>query len=131
MQLADLATDALQHARQLGAEAGDVIIAAGDSFSAGVRLGKVEKILNSREKRMGIRLFVGQSSAITSTANFAREAVRALVEETVVLARATAPDEFSGLPDGEELKGGFPDLDLVDTTTPLAPEEKIARAREA
>lgn len=131
MQLADLATDALQHAQQLGAEAGDVIIAEGDSFSASVRLGKVEKILNSREKRMGIRLFVGKSSAITSTANFTREAVHALVEETVVLARATAADEFSGLPGVEELKGELPDLDLVDTTTPPSPEEKIARAREA
>src|SRR5262249_34702130 len=131
MQLANLATDTLQHARQLGAEAGDVIIAAGESFSASVRLGKVEKILNSREKRMGIRLFVDKSSAITSTANFTREAVYALVEETIALAKATVADEFSGLPDAEELERDFPDLDLVDTSTPLSPEEKIARAREA
>jgi PmbA protein len=94
MQLADLATDALQHAQQLGAEAGDVIIAAGDSFSASVRLGKVEKILNSREKRMGIRLFVGQSSAITSTANFTREAVHALIEDTVVWQKPPLPMNF-------------------------------------
>src|SRR5258708_39556860 len=119
MQLVDLAHDALQHAQQLGSEAGDVIIAAGDSFSASVRLGKVEKILNSREKRLGIRLFVGKSSAITSTANFTREAIHALVEDTVVLARATAADEFSGLPGVEELKGELLDLDLVDTTTSL------------
>lgn len=131
MQLADLATDTLKQARQLGAEAGDVIIAAGDSFSAAVRLGKVEKILNSREKRMGLRLFVGKSSAITSTANFTHEAIQALVEETVALARATAADEFSGLPEGEPLHDSFPDLDLADTTVSLTPEEKIARAREA
>ncbi len=131
MQLADLATDILHQAQQLGAEAGDVIIAAGDSFSATVRLGKVEKILNSREKRLGLRLFVGKSSAITSTANFTSEAVRTLVEETVALAKATAADEFSGLPNGEPPNHDFPDLDLVDTKAALTPEEKIACAREA
>jgi PmbA protein len=131
MQLIDLATDTLQHAQRLGADAGDVIIAAGESFSASVRLGKVEKILNAHEKRMGLRLFIGKSSAITSTANFTREAVYALVEETVALARATAADEFSGLPLAEELARDLPDLDLADTEASLTPEEKVARAREA
>ena len=69
MQLEDLATEVLQQARRLGASAGDVLIAVGEAFSAGVRLGEVEKVHNAREKRMGIRLFVGHSSAITSTAN--------------------------------------------------------------
>jgi PmbA protein len=131
MQLVDLATETLQHARQSGADAGDVIIALGESFSASVRLGAVEKILNSREKRMGIRLFFGKSSAITSTANFSRAAVRALVEETVALAKATAADEFSGLPMVEELASDQPDLDLADMSTTLSLENKIALAREA
>src|SRR2546426_12608872 len=98
MQLEDLATTVLQQAQQLGANAGDVLIATGESFSAGVRFGEVEKVHNAREKRMGLRLFVGHSSAITSTANFAREAVDDLVAETVALAEATAAGEFSGLP---------------------------------
>ena len=131
MQLEDLATSVLQDAQRLGASAGDVVIATGESFSAGVRLGQVEKVQNAREKRMGIRLFVGQSSAITSTANFTREAVQALVGETVALAKATAADEFSGLPAQEELARDFPDLDLADATANLVPEEKIALAREA
>jgi PmbA protein len=80
---------------------------------------------------MGLRLFAGYSSAITSTANFSREAVQTLVEETVALAKATAADEFSGLPAGEELAQDFPDLDLTDTSEHLSPEDKIALAREA
>jgi len=131
MQLEDLATSVLQDAQRLGASAGDVVIATGESFSAGVRLGQVEKVQNAREKRMGIRLFVGQSSAITATANFTREAVQALVGETVALAKATAADEFSGLPAQEELARDFPDLDLADVTANLVPEEKIGLAREA
>lgn len=131
MQLEELATIVLQDAQRLGATAGDVVIAAGESFSAGVRLGQVEKVQNAREKRMGMRLFVGQSSALTSTADFTREAVRALVEETVALAKATAADEFSGLPAQEDLARDFPDLDLADATVHLTPEEKITLAREA
>jgi PmbA protein len=131
MQLADLATTVLQLSQRFGASAGDVLIATGESFSAGVRLGEVEKVHNAREKRMGLRLFVGHSSAITSTANFTREAVQELVEETVALAKATAADEFSGLPAAEELARDFPDLDLADAATDLTPEDKIALAREA
>ncbi len=131
MQFEDLAIEVLQQAQRLGVSAGDVLIATGESFSAGVRLGEVEKVQNAREKRMGIRLFIGQSSAITSTANFTRDAVQALVEETVALAKATVVDEFSGLPVAEDLARNFPDLDLVDASENLAPEDKITLAREA
>ena len=131
MQLEDLATTVLQQAQRLGANAGDVLIATGESFSAGVRFGEVEKVHNAREKRMGLRLFVGHSSAVTSTANFTREAVEDLVEETVALAKATAADEFSGLPAAEDLARDFPDLDLADAPTNLTSEKQIALAREA
>lgn len=130
MKLPDLAQDVLQQAQRLGADAGDVLISTGESFSASVRLGKVEKILNSQEKRLGLRLFVGKSSAITSTANFTRDALHDLVEETLILAKATAADEFSGLPTREELAQEQPDLDLADTVS-LKTEDKIALAREA
>ena len=131
MRLADLATDILQQAQRFGADAGDVIVTAGESFSTSVRLGKVEKILNSQEKRLGLRLFVGKSSAITSTANFSRNALSSLVEETITLAKATAPDEFSGLPASAELAKNQPDLDLADTNAAFSTEEKIALAKEA
>ena len=83
MDLTELAADVLDQARQQGATAGDVVIASGESFSAGIRLGKVEKIQNSQEKRMGLRFFTGQSSAITSTANFTHTALQAFVTETL------------------------------------------------
>ncbi len=131
MDLTELAADVLDQARQQGATAGDVVIASGESFSAGIRLGKVEKIQNSQEKRMGLRLFADQSSAITSTANFTRAALQAFVTETLDLAKATATDEFSGLPDQSDLAQDVPDLDLSDTSAPLTLEEKLARAQEA
>ena len=130
MQLENLAATVLDQARRIGATAGDVLIASGESFSAGVRLGEVEKIQQSQEKRMGLRLFVNQSSAITSTADFTHDALTALVEETVALAKATAADDFSGLPEQHLLARDIPDLDLHDDTVTFSPEEKIALARE-
>ena len=131
MDLTALASDVLDQARQRGATAGDLVIASGESFSAGIRLGKVEKIQNSQEKRMGLRLFAGQSSAITSTANFTHTALQAFVTETLALAKATAADPFSGLPDQSDLAQDVPDLDLTDTSASLTLEEKLARAQEA
>lgn len=131
MDLTALASEVLDQARQRGATAGDVVIASGESFSAGVRLGKAEKIQNSQEKRMGLRLFAGQSSAITSTANFTQAALQAFVTETLALAKATAADPFSGLPDQSDLAQDVPDLDLTDTGVSLTLEEKLARAQEA
>ena len=131
MDLTELAADILDQARQQGATAGDVVIASGESFAAGIRLGKVEKIQNSQEQRMGLRLFADQSSAITSTANFTQAALQAFVTETLDLAKATATDEFSGLPDQSDLAQDVPDLDLSDTSPPLTLEEKLARAQEA
>ena len=131
MQLENLATEVLDHARKHGATAGDILIATGESFSTGVRLTEVEKVQQSQEKRMGVRLFVDQRSAITSTADFTRETLLSLVEETIALAKATAADEFSGLPAADMLAKDLPNLDLYDSVTSLSPEEKIALAREA
>jgi PmbA protein len=131
MELENLATDVLTHARKLGATAGDILIATGESFSTGVRLKEVEKVQQSQEKRMGVRLFVDQRSAITSTADFTRDSVFSLVEETIALARATAADEFSGLPASDLLAKDLPNLDLYDADTSLSPDEKVALAREA
>jgi PmbA protein len=55
-----------------------------------------------------------------------------LVEDTVVLAKATAHDEFSGLPSPGELAKGFPELDLYDPEgETLTVNDRIACAKEA
>ena len=58
------------------------LIVSGESLSAGVRLGEVEKLKSSRERRLGMRVFVGQSSATASTAEFERDGARAISSPT-------------------------------------------------
>ena len=59
----ELARDLLGMAKAKGATQGDVVMAEGDSFFVTVRMGEIEKISQAGEKRLGLRLFSGNSSA--------------------------------------------------------------------
>src|SRR5207253_1595414 len=86
----------------------------------------------SRQRRAGLRVFVGDATAIVSTADFSPEGLAALARDAVALARATAPDPHAGLPDPAELAGEQPDLDLHDPAVErLEPEQALAWARDA
>jgi PmbA protein len=128
----ELAIDILAQAKKKGATAGDVVMAESESSFVAVRLREIEKISQAQEKRLGLRLFFGASSATASTSDISKGAIERLVDETCALARATAKDEYSGLPAPEELAKTIPDLDLVDDSgRSLSVEEKSRIALEA
>jgi PmbA protein len=126
----DLARDILAKAKAKGASQGDVVMAESQSFFVTVRMGEVEKISQSGEKRLGLRLFFGNSSASASTSDISSQAIERLVDDTALMARATAQDPHSGLPDARELARDIPaDLDLLDQTArSISVEEKIQLA---
>jgi PmbA protein len=127
----DLARDILSQAKAKGASQGDVVMAESQSFFVTVRMGEVEKISQSGEKRLGLRLFFGNSSASASTSDISRQAMETLVEDTVAMARATAQDPHSGLPEAGELAQNICDLDLLDEAArSVSVEEKIHIAVE-
>jgi PmbA protein len=126
----DLVTSVLKKARTKGATAGDVVIVEGDSFDVQVRLKSIDKLSNAHEKRLGLRLFFGNRSAVCSTSDFSVESVDRLVEDTCYLARCTAEDPHAGLPEPTALV--LPDLDLYDDTLPAwKMEDKIDLAVQA
>jgi PmbA protein len=128
----DLARDILAQAKKKGATQGDVVMGESDSFFVTVRMGEVEKISQAQEKRLGLRLFFGSSSASASTSDISKGSVERLVEDTCRMARATAQDQYSGLPAPEDLARTVPDLDLVDDSArSLSVEERIQLALEA
>ncbi|HXN86430.1 MAG TPA: TldD/PmbA family protein [Candidatus Binataceae bacterium] len=110
----NLAEWALSEAKKNGATAAEVLLVSGESLSAGVRLGEVEKLKSSRERRLGLRIFSGQSSATSSTAEIEKDSLRDFIKSTVDLARLTAPDPWSGLPESTLHPKSFPDLELAD-----------------
>jgi len=130
--LEEIAELLLAAAKRNGATAADVVVAEGDSLDVGVRLGTVEKLKQARQKHLGLRAFVGERSAVTSSADFSRAALEKLAADTCALARIIAPDPFSGLPNPADITTATPDLDLYDPEVAgLTPERAIALATEA
>ena len=128
----DIARDLVAGALAAGARAADAVVAESDGLAVGVRLGDVEKLKRARQRRAGLRVFVGEASAIASTADLSRDGLGDLAREAVALARLTAPDPHAGLPDPAELARETPDLDLHDPAVErVEPEQAIAWAREA
>jgi len=126
----DLAKDLLKKATSQGASSGDLVIVEGDSFDLQVRLKSVDKLSNAHEKRLGLRLFFGQRTAVCSTSDFSAESLDRLVDDTCYLARSTAEDPHAGLPDPSPLTS--PDLDLYDDSLhKWKMEDKIRFAVEA
>ena len=128
--LLQLAADVLAMAKKDGATEADVVVADGENLSVQVRLGAVDRLTKAREKRLGLRVFVGKRSATTSTSDFSSESLRRLVSETCTLARAVVEDSMSGLPEPEQLAQEQPDLDIYDDTKVDA-ERQIELARRA
>ncbi len=126
--LKPLAADMLERAKRDGSSEAEVMIADGETFSVQVRLSAVDRLTKAREKRLGLRVFVGQRSASASTSDFSRESLNRLVSDTCSLAAAVAEDDMSGLPAGELMAGDVPDLDLYDPTS-LSTEAQIDLAR--
>ena len=127
----ELARDILRQAKEKGASQGDVVMAEGESFFVTVRLGEIEKISQAREKRLGLRLFFESSSATASTSDISKGSIERLIDDTCMMARATAKDEYSGLPDRNDLARTFPELDLLDDSgRSLTVEEKTGLAIE-
>jgi PmbA protein len=112
--LEDVVADVLKHVRSAGASAADAVAVESRSTSVGVRLRSIEKVLESREKRIGLRAFVGQSSAVVSTADLSPESLARLAEDAVACARLTAPDPAAGLPEPRDLATASVDLGLYD-----------------
>ena len=124
--------DALAQATRAGAAAADAVMVESSAFAAGVRLGEVEKLTDARERRLGLRVFVGASSAIAATADLTPDGLARFAADTVGLARVTAPDPLAGLPERTALAGELPDLDLYDAAaTAPNPEHALAQARTA
>jgi PmbA protein len=126
---------ALERARAAGAHSADAVFAESDSLEVRVRGKDVDTVQQSRERTLGIRVFAegpgGLRSAVTSSSDLSRDAVARLAEDSVALARATAPDPAAGLP-----AGGFardlPDLALFDPADrALGTEDFIALAQRA
>ena len=132
MDYQEVASDLLRQAKGLGTSGTEVVIVEDESFSVQVRMHGVDTVKSAREKRLGLRVFLGQRSATTATSDFSPAALERLLEDTVAMANAMPEDPCGGLPDPGAFATDVPDLDLWDAEAGALPiPDRIALASRA
>ena len=128
------AADLVAAATKAGADAADAVYFRNQSTQVSVRLGALEDVERSDGEEIGLRVFVGKRSASVSSSSMAAEALAALVERAVAMAREAPEDAFAGLaPADRLLTGDAPEIDADDGEDP-SPDHLRAmglRAEEA
>lgn len=110
--LRNLTQDMLAYAKQRGASAASVEVSVGVGQAVTVRHGEVETIEYNRDKGLGVTAYVGQQRGNATTSDFSPQAMRDTVDAALSIARYTAKDDCSGLPDEDMLARDYLDLDL-------------------
>jgi PmbA protein len=99
----DLVTQALQHAKSLGASDAAAEVSEAQGLAVSVRKGQVETVEQTRDRSMDITVFAGQRRGSASTSDFSPAAMRQTVEAAWHIARYTAEDPSAGLPEASLL----------------------------
>ncbi|MDD5479391.1 metalloprotease PmbA [Rhodoferax sp.] len=94
-----LVDSALAHAKKLGATDAAAHASEGCGLSVSARLGELENVERNRDKSLGITVHVGLRRGNASTSDFSEAAIAQTVEAAFDIARFTAEDPFSALPD--------------------------------
>lgn len=108
----DLVSQALAHARSLGASDAVAEIAESAGRSVTVRNQSLDTVEQHSDRGLSITVFDGQRRGSASTSDFSAQALRETVEAAWHIARHTAQDEAAGLPEASLLATTFPDLEL-------------------
>ena len=126
----NLLQDLIKQAKSQGADAADALFAEGTSLSLSCRKGEVEQLERSEAQDLGLRVFVGKSSAIVSSSDTNKDALNELVERAVAMAKTVPEDPFAGLADPDQLASEFTDFDMYDATE-FSAEQLTDFAKEA
>lgn len=118
-----------------GAKQADAVLVLSDAIEVRVRGTEIDFVKQSRERILGIRALVGDDTglrtAVTSTSDLSDPVALALADDTVELARATAPDPYAGIP-RDDFAEDLPELSLLDPADrELGVDALIGAAREA
>ncbi len=111
-KLRDLAQQTLELAQGLGATACSCEASESSGLSVTTRKMVVETIENTRDKGVGVTVYLGRCRGHASTSDFSPGALRQAVQAAYDIARFTAEDDAAGLPDEDMLERRPADLDL-------------------
>jgi PmbA protein len=130
--LLSLASEAVSHARKLGANAVHAVAADGRSAEIEILDGQIEKLEQAEARDISLKVYAGKSSATISGSVLTTEAIRRLAQTALDMARLAPPDPFAGIAEPEQLATDVRDLDLAADDMPDATGlERLAKEAEA
>jgi PmbA protein len=126
--LESVVTESLRRARAQGASDAEAGASTQTGLSVTVRLGEVETLEYQRDRGLGIAVYFGKRKGSASTSDLGPRAIADTVEKACSIARFTAEDDCSGLPEERQLARNYPNLDLSHPWA-IEPERAIELAR--
>ena len=96
-EIAECAETAISQARGLGADSCEVSASMHFGLDVNVRLGEVETLEYSRDRGMGISVYINDSKGHASSGDLRPESIRSCVEKAIDIARFTQADSCNGL----------------------------------
>ncbi len=121
----DLLGALLAAASRAGADAADAILISGSSVSLLRRLGAIEHLERSEARDLGLRVFVGQRSAIVSATSVDPAGFDRLAARAMDMARVVPEDPYGGLADAPTPA----DPTALELDDPAEPDEAALLAR--
>ena len=97
--LGDLISDALNQ----GADAADAIWVKNTSTTTTCRMGKLEKLNDSDEEQLGLRVFIGKRQSIVSSSDCSPKAFKEIIDKSLMMAKTLPEDPFVGIADKADL----------------------------
>lgn len=128
--LSDLTQAMLHAAKAAGADASDAIAVDGTSVSIDVRAGALEHAERSEGIDVGLRVFVGQRSAIVSSSDTKPDTLTQMAERAVAMAKEAPEDPHAGLADPDQLATDF-DMSRLEMFDPSDEPEAADLQAEA
>jgi len=131
-----LTAQMLNAAKSAGADSADAMAVRGTSLSVDVRGGVLEEAQREEGTDIGLRVFVGQRSAIVSSSDTTSRTLAEMAQRAVAMAREAPENLYAGLADPAQLAHDWDvaTLELHDPTdepAPAALQEDAAQAEAA
>ena len=133
---ADILDSLIAATLKAGADGVDARLSESASLSVEVRNGDLETVEREESRGLALRALVGRRQATVSATDLSPDALKALSERVVAMARLAPEDKYCGLADASEITTDHVDLKLDCDDTPEADElerrglvmEKVALA---
>jgi PmbA protein len=126
---ADILQYLIEATLKAGADAADARLSENASLSVEVRKGEVESVEREESRGVALRALIGRRQASVSATDLSPDALKALSERVVAMAKLAPEDRYCGLADASEISSDRSDLQLECDDTPPA-EELERRGRE-